>query len=137
MRETTRGALRRFAPVAGWVAGCELMILIGAALQGVAGAWVAGGALYLIMSREWSREERIANYEIHLPVTAGALFVGIVTELLLIALGGAHGLTLYWEQLPLGTILLGALHNSARDRDGSASGTGPAVAVAADSARSL
>lgn len=110
MRETTRGALPRLAAVAGWVAGCEVMIVLGAVLQGVAGAWVAGGALYLIMSREWSRQERRCNYGIHLPVLAGTALVGIVTEVIFVA-NGAAGLTLYWEQLPLAIVLLGALYN--------------------------
>ena len=111
MQRTWAEKLRRCAGVAGWLLACEAMILFGT-VQGTEGSWVCGAGLYSIMAREWPDNDRRRNIRRHAATTAGVISVGIGTEFALL-LDGAAGLTLAWEQVPLATILCGALYNYA------------------------
>ena len=115
-RRTPMEAVRRAAGMAVWLAAGEALIGVGS-LQGTTGSWIAGWALYGIMAREWSDDtssedtlmRRLVRRHVKLTCAAGAIALG--TTALMPGLTGTEW-TMPWEQLPMVTIGLGALHNA-------------------------
>ena len=104
-------AVRRAAGMAVWLATGQALIGVGS-LQGTMGSWVAGWALYGIMAREWRDDTPVPRVvRRHVKLTCGAGAIALATTALMPWLTGTEW-TMPWEQLPMVTIGLGALHNA-------------------------
>ena len=107
---TTAETIRRAAGVAGWLLAGEAMITIGS-IQGVTGSLVSGWALYWIIAREWTAEEARAKLiTLHALQTTGVVIAAATAALALWT--SSIDWRIPWEQLPMVTIALAALHNA-------------------------
>ena len=109
MRSTTE-KLQRSMGVLLWAAGGTMMTAVGS-IQGLAGSWVCGFALYGIMSREWDENPAERRYliEEHLLWTAALTVIAGVVDAWLWQSGA--GWRIHWNLLPVATISMGAAHN--------------------------